>query len=81
MTQASVQDDTFIIMEENLQLVSHPSQRGRHPSTTRLLWWLAADLVIVIGFLVWYLIGNGAFSARADSYTPSGYINASLRSQ
>jgi hypothetical protein len=43
-------------MEETLKLVEHPIQQGRHSSTQRLLWWLAADLVLMLGILVWYFI-------------------------
>ena len=60
-------------MEETLKLVEHPIQRGRHSSTQRLLWWLAADLVLMLGILVWYFItisqsnASGALSGITTS--------------
>ena len=39
-----------------MKLVEHPAQRGRHESTQRLLWWLAADLVLMLGIMVWYFV-------------------------
>jgi hypothetical protein len=56
-------------MEETLQLVEHPIQRGRHGSTQRLLWWLAVDLVLMTGILVWYFVTTPG--SRAVS-VPSG---------
>ena len=41
-------------MEETMKLVEHPAQRGRAASTERLLWWLAVDLVVMLGIVVWY---------------------------
>lgn len=56
-------------MEETLKLVEHPVQRGRHSSTQRLLWWLAADLVLMLGILVWYFI---TIPKNGTSNVPSG---------
>lgn len=65
-------------MEETMKLVEHPAQRGRAASTERLLWWLAVDLVIMLGIVVWYFAAGvnknrvtlpSGITASADSDT------------
>ena len=70
-----------------MKLVEHPAQRGRAASTERLLWWLAIDLVVMLGIVVWYFAAGinknritlpSGITASADADVGSSAGDASI---